>query len=129
MLAMLGRAKGRSDKSRDLVRPVASILCTLVSHRYQHPQFGRDRGMYLDHIGTVDMFGAGYSLCTPCEHMAEEYSDIQPSQYFTFPISILSLRASFYRHQYSFDRYYSTIPPLRSAEIHGVWPTMASPWA
>ena len=81
MLAMLGRAKVRSDKSWDLVRPVASILCTLVSHRYQHPQFGRDRGMYLDHIGTVDMFGAGYSLCSPCEHMAEVYSDIQPSQY------------------------------------------------
>ena len=65
--------------------------------------------MYLDHIGTVDMFGAGYSLCSPCEHMAEVYSDIQPSQYFTFPISILSLRASFYRHQYSFDSYYSTL--------------------
>ena len=81
MLAILGRAKGRSDEPRDLVRPGASILCTLVSHRCQHPQFGRGLGMYLDHIGTVDMFGAGYSLCTPREHMAEEYSDIQPSQY------------------------------------------------
>ena len=78
MLAILGRAKGRSDESRDLVRPVASILCTLVSHRCQHPQFGRGLEMYLDHIGTVDMFGAGYSLCSHSEQTAEEYSDIQP---------------------------------------------------
>lgn len=37
MLAMLGRAKGRSDESQDLVRPVASILCTLVSDICQPP--------------------------------------------------------------------------------------------
>ena len=78
MLAILGRAKGRSDKSRDLVRPVASILCTLVSDRCQHPQFGRGLGTSFDHIGTVDMFGAGYSLCSYSEQTAEVYSGIQP---------------------------------------------------
>ena len=78
MLAILGRAKGRSDEPRDLVRPVASILCTLVSDRCQHPQFGRGLEMYLDHIGTVDMFEAGYSVCYPWQQMAEVYSDIQP---------------------------------------------------
>jgi len=78
MLAMLGRAKGRSDEPRDLVRPVASILCTLVSYSCQHPQLWRDLGTSFDHIGTVDMFGAGYSLYSPRQQMAEEYSDIQP---------------------------------------------------
>ena len=76
MLAILGRAKGRSDEPRDLVRPVASILCTLVSDRCQHPQFGRGLEMYLDHIGTVDMFEAGYSVCYPWQQMAEVYSVI-----------------------------------------------------